>query len=114
LQISDLVAVDDGPSRVTVGQIIDERGQVRRRVFLTCFDSNAVTIYDPEARVIDARVPVGRGPSALVVDDAHALAYVSHFTDSYVGVIDLDARHASFGTLILALGSPTAPRGDDR
>jgi DNA-binding beta-propeller fold protein YncE len=114
LQVSDLVAVEDGPSRVAVGQIIDERGEKRRRVFITSFDSNALAIYDPDARVIDARVPVGRGPSALVVDDAHALAYVSHFTDSYVGVIDLDARHASFGTLILALGSPTAPRGDDR
>jgi DNA-binding beta-propeller fold protein YncE len=114
LQISDLVAIDDGPSRVSVGQILDERGEPRRRVFLTSFDSNVITIFDPEARMIDARVPVGRGPSALVVDEAHAIAYVSHFTDSYIGVIDLDARHASFGTLILALGDPTAPRGDDR
>jgi hypothetical protein len=114
LQISDLVAIDDGPSRVSVGQIVDERGQPRRRVFLTSFDSNVITIYDPEARVVDARVPVGRGPTALVVDEAHAIAYVSHFTDSYIGVIDLDARHATFGTLILALGNPTAPRGDDR
>ncbi|HEU4578817.1 MAG TPA: hypothetical protein VFS67_11220 [Polyangiaceae bacterium] len=114
LQISDLVAIDDGPSRVSVGQILDERGEPRRRVFLTSFDSNVITIFDPEARVIDARVPVGRGPSALVVDEAHAIAYVSHFTDSYIGVLDLDARHASFGTLILALGEPTAPRGDDR
>lgn len=114
LQISDLVAIDDGPSRAAVGRIIDERGEPSERVFLTCFDSNAVTIYDPAARVIDARVPVGRGPSALVVDEARALGYVAHFTDSYVGVIDLDARHASFGTLILALGTPSAPRGDDR
>jgi hypothetical protein len=114
LQISDLVAIDDGPSRVSVGQILDERGEPRRRVFLTSFDSNVITIYDPEARVIDARVPVGRGPTALTVDEAHSIAYVSHFTDSYIGVIDLDARHASFGTLILALGNPTAPRGDDR
>jgi hypothetical protein len=114
LLISDLVAMDDGPSRVSVGQILDERGEPRRRVFLTSFDSNVVTIFDPEARVVDARVPVGRGPTALVVDEAHAIAYVAHFTDSYIGVIDLDARHASFGTLILALGNPTAPRGDDR
>src|SRR4029079_10617515 len=93
LLISDLVAIDDGPSRVSVGQIRDERGQPRRRVFLTSFDSNVVTIFDTEARVVDARVPVGRGPTALVVDDAHSLAYVAHFTDSYIGVIDLDARH---------------------
>ncbi|MEY4550919.1 MAG: hypothetical protein RL685_7114 [Pseudomonadota bacterium] len=114
LVISDLVAVDEGPSRVTMGQIIDQQGQPSQRVFLTSFDSNSLTIYDPEARAIEARVPTGRGPTALVIDNAHALAYVAHFTDSYVGVIDLDARHSSFGTLILTLGNPTPPRGDDR
>jgi hypothetical protein len=114
LQISDLIAVDEGPSRITMGQIIDRQGQPSQRVFLTSFDSSSLIIYDPEARAIDVRVPTGRGPTALVVDNAHALAYVAHFTDSYVGVIDLDARHSSFGTLIMTLGNPTAPRGDDR
>ncbi len=114
LQISDLVAVDEGPSRVVLGQILDRDGQPRRRVFVTSFDANTLSIYDPEARVIEARVPTGRGPTAVVVDDARALAYVAHFTDSYVGVVDLDARRSSFGTLILTLGYPTAPRGDER
>lgn len=114
LQISDLITVDEGPSRVAMGQIIDRQGQPRRRVFVTSFDSNSLSIYDPEARIIEARVPTGRGPTAVVIDDARALAYVAHFTDSYVGVVDLDARHSSFGTLILTLGTPTAPRGDER
>jgi hypothetical protein len=37
---------------------------------------------------------------------------VAHFTDSYIGVIDLDQRHHTFGTMIRALGRPSAPRGD--
>ncbi len=112
LHISDLVAVDSGPSRVVMGHIRDADGELQRRVFLTSFDSRSLTIYDPDSRRVEARVLTGRGPSALAIDSEHALAYVAHFTDSYVGVIDLDRSHASFGTLILALGEPAAPRGD--
>ncbi len=113
LQVSDAVAIDNGPSRTVVGQILDEQGLPQRRVFVTSFDSRSVSIYDPLARVVEARVVTGRGPTALAIDSAHALAYVAHFTDSYVGVIDLDRRHPTFGTIIRALGRPTAPRGDD-
>jgi len=113
LQVSNLMPIEDGPSRAVMGSILDEQGLPQRRVFVTSFDPSVVTIYDPDAHAITARVHAGRGPTALVVDDAHAIAYVAHFTDSYVGVIDLDARHAAFGTLILALGKPTPPRGDD-
>jgi hypothetical protein len=112
LQVSDVVAVDDGPSRTVLGQITDEQGVLRRRVFVASFDSRSVTIYDPEARVVEARVATGRGPTALAIDGANALAYVAHFTDSFVGVIDLDRRHDTFGTIIRALGQPSAPRGD--
>jgi hypothetical protein len=112
LQVSDLVAVDSGPSRTVTGQIIDETGAPRRRVFVTSFDARSVTIYDPDARLIEARVLTGRGPTALAIDSVNALGYVAHFTDSYVGVIDLDRRHSTFGTIIRALGRATAPRGD--
>lgn len=113
LQVSDLVAIDSGPSRTVIGEITDEQGQPRRRVFVTSFDARSVTIYDPDARLIEARVLTGRGPTALAIDAANALGYVAHFTDSYVGVIDLDRRHRTFGTIIRALGRATAPRGDN-
>jgi len=113
LQVSNLMPIEDGPSRAVMGHVLDEQGLPQRRVFVPSFDSSVVTIYDPDAHTISARVHAGRGPTAVVVDDAHAIAYVAHFTDSYVGVIDLDTRHAAFGTLILALGKPTEPRGDD-
>jgi DNA-binding beta-propeller fold protein YncE len=113
LRVTDAVAVDSGPSRTVLGHITNERGALERRVFVTSFDSRSVTIYNPDAGVIEARVPTGRGPAALAIDSAHAVGYVAHFTDSYVGIIDLDRRHPTFGTLIRALGRPTAPRGDE-
>jgi hypothetical protein len=112
LKVSDVVALDEGPSRTVMGQITDEQGVLRRRVFVASFDSSSVTIYDPDSRVVEARVLTGRGPTALAIDSQNALGYVAHFTDSYVGVIDLDRRHDSFGTIIRALGHPSIPRGD--
>lgn len=113
LLVTDAIAIDDGPSRTVVGQITDERGERQRRVFVTSFDARSVTIYDPTARVIEARVATGRGPTALAVDPDNAIAYVAHFTDSYIGIIDLDRRHATYGTIVRALGRATPPRGDE-
>lgn len=113
LEVSDAVALDPGPSRIVVGQIIDEQGLPQRRVFVSSFDARSVTIFDPASGAVEARVLTGRGPTAIAVDAANALAYVAHFTDSYVGIIDLDRRHATYGTIIRALGRPTPPRGDE-
>lgn len=113
LQVSGAIALGAGPSRAAIGDITDESGQRQRRVFIASFDSRTVTIYDPAARSIEARVLTGRGPAAVAIDSANAVGYVAHFTDSYIGIIDLDRRHSTFGTLIRALGVPTAPRGDE-
>jgi hypothetical protein len=39
-----------------------------------------------------------------------AHAYVAHFTDSYLGVIDLDQRNSTYGTMLATIGRPSAPR----
>jgi DNA-binding beta-propeller fold protein YncE len=113
LEVSDAVAIDPGPSRTVVGDVIDERGERQRRVFVTSFDARSVSIYDPAAQAVERRVLTGRGPTALAIDPQNAIAYVAHFTDSYVGIIDLDRRHATYGTMVRAVGRPTAPRGDE-
>jgi hypothetical protein len=104
-----------GPSRVVVGDILNADGNPEKRVFVVCFDSRMIFIYDPVRRRIEKQIETGRGPHAFVVDvdvtANHALAYVAHFTDSYLGVISLDQRFPhSYGAIIASIGRPTAPR----
>ena len=58
-------------------------------------DARYVFIYDPVSRVVDGQVKTGRGPHALALDPVEPYLYVAHFTDSYIGVIDLDQRNTA-------------------
>ena len=114
LKVDDLAPVGAGPSRVVVGSILDEQGRQQPRVFVVSFESRSIDIYDPALGDVEARILTGRGPNALALDPQRALGYVAHFTDSYIGVIDLDRRHvATYGTMILSLGRPVPPRGSE-
>jgi len=122
---TDNVALTTGPSRIVLGRVrvpalasdpdaITDDGapyKLERRVFVVCLDSRRVFIYDPGRRVVEARVITGRGPFALAIDDARGLAYISHFTDSYLGVISLDQRFPkSYASIIANIGAPSPPR----
>lgn len=111
--VTESIPVPRGPSRVNVGQIRAADGSLQTRVFVLSFDGRAITVYDPATRAVEATIATGRGPQAIAFDPEHALAYVAHFTDSYVGVVDLDRRHRSYASVVLNLGAPTRPRGDD-
>jgi hypothetical protein len=114
LKLDDLAPVGSGPSRVVVGSILDEQGLPQPRVFVVSFESRSIDIYDPALGDVEARIYTGRGPNALALDAQHGLGYVAHFTDSYIGVIDLDRRHrATYGAMILSLGRPVPPRGSE-
>lgn len=116
----DSVPMPYGVSRVVVGQVIDAVGELQTRVFVMAFDQRKVAIYDPVARRIEKFIETGRGPHSLVVDvgragesegaPSYAFAYIAHFTDSYIGVVDLDLRHPTYGEIVLTIGSPTPPR----
>lgn len=119
VRLSDMVPLSAGPSRVAVGHALDSDGRSVPRVFAVSFDSRYVVIYDPKLRRIEAAIRTGRGPHALAFDVAeatatdpgHAYLYVAHFTDSYIGVVDLDARHArTYGSMFAAVGTPTPPK----
>lgn len=112
LRIYDAVPLAFGASRVELGTVLDADGRRRARVFAVAFDTRQVFVYDPEARRIEAIIRTGRGPHGLAFDagEDHALLYVGHFTDSYLGVVDLDARKATYGTMIATLGQPTPPK----
>jgi len=111
-----------GPSRIQVAKIINPDGILETRVFIVSFDSRSVAIYDPVRQEVESYVITGRGPQALtfdvqapsspsMVNEGHAYAFIGHFTDSYIGVIELDRRRGrSYGNIILSLGSATPPR----
>ncbi|WP_437640140.1 hypothetical protein [Sorangium sp. So ce854] len=132
LAIRDAAPLAAYPSRVEVGDVIGADGARHRRVFALAFDSGLAFSYDPEARRIDAVIRTGRGPQGIAFDtgtacgddmercdctpgddgcEPYSLMYIAHFTDSYLGVVDLDMRKANtFGSMILTVGKPVPPR----
>lgn len=105
------IPVSVGVSRVVVGSVKKRDGSLSTRVFAVCFDSRRIFVYDPEARRIESVIQTGNGPHALLVDGAHGLGYVAHFSESYLGVVDLDQAHVNtYGQMIYTLGEPTRPR----
>lgn len=111
--IFDSVPLSFGASKLAVGKVIDREGILRTRIFAVAFDSRLVFSYDPEARRIEAVIRTGRGPHAIAFDTAsdHSFMYVGHFTDSYIGVVDLDMRRPeTFGSMFATVGAPTPPR----
>jgi DNA-binding beta-propeller fold protein YncE len=122
--ITDVVPLTFGPSRVAVGNILDEAGERRVRVFAVTFDSRLIFVYDPAASRIETVIRTGRGPHSVAFDtgvdkgkmegeedEAYSFMYVGHFTDSYIGVVDLDMRKPqTFGSMFLTVGKPVPPR----
>jgi len=126
----DSVPLAFGSSRVEMGQVIGADGRPSWRAFAVAFDSRFVFSYDPEARRVDAVIRTGRGPHAIAFDTErvrdesgnvvlgpdgkelwYSTMFVSHFTDSYVGVVDLDMRNqATFGSMYMTLGVPVPPK----
>ncbi len=107
----DSVPLTFGPSRVEVGKVRTASGAEETRVFVICFDSRRIFVYDPQRARIETEILTGRGPHAALIDSKRALLYVAHFTDSYIGVFSLDlASPASYGTMLGTLGTPTPPR----
>jgi hypothetical protein len=115
LTFYDSVPVSAGASRVVMGRIHDRRdppGQFRPRVFVVCFDSRTIFVYDPVEHRVDGLIRAGRGPHAFIMDPVQPIAYIGHFTDSYIGLVDLDQSHfATFETIVATIGIPVAPSG---
>ena len=117
LFMHDSVPLNFGPSRVEVGKIVSPEGELVDRVFAVCFDSRSVFSLDPVTERIESVIRTGRGPHDIAVDsgvddegNAYSYLYIGHFTDSYIGVVDLDARRPhTFGQMFASIGTPSAP-----
>jgi DNA-binding beta-propeller fold protein YncE len=106
----DSLPLTAGPSRVVVGTVNTPNGK-EQRVFVACFDSRRIFVYDPLRGRMETEILTGRGPHAMAVDTDRSLLFVAHFTDSYVGVYSLNlAFPESYGSMLATLGSPQPPR----
>jgi hypothetical protein len=114
----DSIPLSFGASRVEVGKVVDAEGILRTRVFAVCFDSRAIFVVDPTTSRVETVIRTGRGPHDIAVDagvdstgNAHSLLVVGHFTDSYLGVVDLDLRRPrTYGQMIATVGTPNPPQ----
>lgn len=114
----DSVPLNFGPSRLEVGHVVNQAGQLEERVFAVCFDSRTVFVFHPFAQRTEAVIRTGRGPHDVAFDtgidedgEAYAFLHVGHFTDSYIGIVDLDMRHAlTFAQIFANVGQPTPPQ----
>jgi hypothetical protein len=131
---TDSIALTTGPSRLVRGMVrvapdpnhvadathgvLDDSSpkhptyyDLEARVFIVCFDSTRIFVYDPARHVTESIIDMGRGPYALAVDEARGLLYVGFFTDSYLGVVSLDQRYRqTYASVIASIGTPSPPR----
>jgi hypothetical protein len=111
--ITSVVDLAPGPSTVARADIIGLDGQKHSRIFVVLFDSRYIYMVDPN----DTGAPpipifTGRGPQPIAFDtgDSYSYMYVGHFTDSNLGVVDLDMRHSiTFGNMFATIGAPIPP-----
>lgn len=134
LHLSSSLPLTAGPSRLYLAPIVDAAGELALRLFIVCFDSATIFVYDPDAGRVENVIRVDSGPFAMAFDPftledvalhkrvesdprwtglrRYAFAYVASFTNSYVQILDLDAsRPATYQRVVFKLGNPTLPKG---
>jgi hypothetical protein len=132
------VPMNVGPSNVFLAPIVDLDGTYSLRVFVVCFDSAEVFVYDPDSLALENIIRVGAGPFAMAFDPfdmndvathaqvkadnrenpsllkAYRFGYVASFTNSYVQVIDLDNSRpdkSTYEAIVFTLGNQQTPKG---
>jgi hypothetical protein len=140
LIITGNTPVTDGPSKLYLAPIV-RAGRYAMRLFVVCFDSSTIFVYDPNQEnelVLENVIYVGPGPFAMAFDPftleqatgsnnivptdqrqpaelnlkVYRFAYVASFRQSFVQVIDLDdSSPATFEHVVFTLGQPTNPKG---
>jgi hypothetical protein len=77
------------------------------RLFVNCFDTGEVYVFDPAIPSLITTLIVGRGPAGMVFDAHNAVAYVLNFTQNNVVVVDLTPQSPTQYHVVQRLGFPT-------
>lgn len=78
-----------------------------RRLFVNCFDTGEVYVFDPNGPTLLTTLQVGRGPGGMVFDPVRPVAYVLNFTLSDVSVVDLAPGSPTQFHVVQRLGFPS-------
>ena len=113
----DSIPLNFGPSRLEIGSIVNADGALEDRVFAVAFDARTVFMFHPLEHRVEAVIRTGRGPHDIATDtgtddqgNAFSFLHVGHFTDSYIGVVDLDQRRPlTYAQMFATVGTPTPP-----
>jgi hypothetical protein len=68
LSIYGNIPLQNGPSNVYIAPIVDRTGHYAVRVFVVCFDSQSLIVYDPDAQVVENVISTGTAPFAMAFD----------------------------------------------
>jgi hypothetical protein len=120
-QLVDIVDVCQTPSHVKAlpVDVPGAPGQPPRhtsRLYVVCFLSNQVMVVDPDLPAVLDTILVGRGPNDLAFNitpdhphPAHPYAFVTNFSESTIGVIDLDPNSPTWDRMVARIGIPVPP-----
>jgi hypothetical protein len=77
------------------------------RLFVNCFDTGEVYVFDPTGPSLITTLMVARGPAGMVFDATRPVAYVLSFTQNNVVVVDLAPGSPTQYHVVQRLGFPT-------
>jgi DNA-binding beta-propeller fold protein YncE len=77
------------------------------RLYVNCFDTGEIYVFDPSVPTLLTTFQVGRGPAGMVFDTQHPLAYVIGFSDNNISVVDLAPGSQTQYHVIQRLGFPS-------
>ncbi|MCP4501595.1 MAG: hypothetical protein GY822_16680 [Deltaproteobacteria bacterium] len=92
LTFSGQMETCSSPSRLLPSRLTRGNGSVVDRIFLTCFDDDAVVVIEPNALTVTDEVRfLGEGPFGLAIDQSGdiPLLFVSYFTNHRIGIFHL-------------------------
>lgn len=106
--VTDAIPLPGGPSRLAA---VNDTVNRRTVVYTISYDARWIYAVDPAQRQVIAQIPSGRGPHAVVHDDARGLLYVLDFLDAAVEVIDVNptrdgAANPTYNRRVLTFGRP--------
>jgi hypothetical protein len=83
----------------------------RTRLYVNCFDTGEIYVFDPTIPSLITSFQVGRGPAGMVFDPQLPVAYVLNFSQNDIVVVDLAAGSPTENHVIQRIGFPsTTPR----